>query len=170
VRPVQAFPRAAQVPYLWEGQMTEAGIQKEALRCLAPFRDTIMLNCMYSYYEADILRITAAGYFHEYEIKVSKSDFKNDFVAKAEKHRKLKAKTWVKGPCCFWYMCPANLIQPEEVPEYAGLIWINPHFVEKKKAPRLHKEKFSDKRIAHILRKGYGRYWRSVYDAWNKAS
>lgn len=62
-----------------------------------------------------------------YEIKVSRSDFMNDEkwpVYKELCHR-------------FYFACPRGLIQPEELPDDAGLLWFNPEkktFYTKKKA------------------------------------
>lgn len=48
-------------------------------------------------------------------------------------------------PNKFYYACPIDLIKPEEVPEYAGLIYAPTQFGSYKvikKAPFLHKEEF----------------------------
>lgn len=43
-------------------------------------------------------------------------------------------------PNCFYYACPEGLIKPEELPPYAGLIYINSHMAwTVKKAPYIHK-------------------------------
>ncbi len=47
-------------------------------------------------------------------------------------------------PNKFWYVCPAGVIPVEEVPEYAGLMYIDPEtrrFKTIKRAPFIHKEK-----------------------------
>lgn len=48
-----------------------------------------------------------------------------------------------KIPNRFYYACPAGLIKVDEVPRYAGLIWVdeNGNAKEVKKAPLLHKVK-----------------------------
>jgi len=47
-----------------------------------------------------------------------------------------------KIPNRFYYACPEGLIQPDEVPEYAGLLWLKGHSIyDMKNAPLLHKEK-----------------------------
>ena len=130
------------------------------------------------------------GYIYEFEIKISRADFKNDFKNKKEKHIILKGPTeeerfmpsfyqsyeWNKHlynsiddckarikpgdshlieshkkPNYFYYAVPEGLIQPEEVPEYAGLIYIlkeyhyeRQSYVIVKKAPFLHKQKYKD--------------------------
>lgn len=63
-----------------------------------------------------------------YEIKVSRSDFLKDE----------KWQTYL--PCCnkFYFVCPYKLIQPEEVPAQAGLLWVTAKATRahtKRKAP-----------------------------------
>jgi hypothetical protein len=123
--------------------------------------------------EADVLGISGAGHIYEYEIKISRADFFNDFKNKAYKHRLLgegDAKhtyaLWKKGkktdetydliviPNRFYYVCPEGLIKKEEVPEYAGLIYINDKYTEIKPAPILHHHKANEaiyKNVAIIL-------------------
>lgn len=141
-------------------------------------------------WESDKLIWTKTGYIYEFEIKISRADFKNDFKNKKEKHIILKGPTgeerfmpsfyqsyeWNKHlynsiddckarikpgdshlieshkkPNYFYYAVPEGLIQPEEVPEYAGLIYIlkeyhyeRQSYVIVKKAPFLHKQKYKD--------------------------
>jgi len=60
-----------------------------------------------------------------YEIKVSRSDFMNDdkFYAYTEYCNEL------------YFVCPADLIMPDEIPDKLGLIWVS------KNAKRLYKKK-----------------------------
>ena len=142
-------------------------------------------------WESDKLIWTKAGYIYEFEIKISRSDFKNDFKHKKEKHIVLastidrdKAKEiqmslfeqkeqenrhWsremlesrygdidamVKGkrmPNYFYYAVPTGMLEPDEVPPYAGLIYIDSEYryVKQsyrivKEAPQLHKTKYTD--------------------------
>lgn len=125
--------------------------------------------------ECDVISISKSLYVYEYEIKISRSDFKADFT-KEYKHKKLKQEVPVfaeynetkKGkltgekyrcisiPNYFYYVCPKNLIRLEEIPYYAGLIYItNNNIIEIiKSAPKLHKEKATNrllKAISHRL-------------------
>lgn len=141
-------------------------------------------------WESDKLIETKTGYIYEFEIKISKADFKNDFKNKKDKHMILagskacgqeylpsflewyeklveRAKTSAyaranlahyesdrernkidnqRKPNKFYYAVPEGLIQPEEVPAYAGLIWVTNTggLIEKKKAPYIHKDKYND--------------------------
>jgi len=123
--------------------------------------------------ECDVLSVTKSDYICEYEIKISKSDFKADF--KKEKHtlitekvfnetvtlKKVGKKTFeIKNPYYapnyFYFVVTENLVTLDEVPEYAGLIYVkeNGSFETIKKAPLLHKTKASPEFIrglAHQL-------------------
>ena len=101
-------------------------------------------------WESDKLIKTRSGLFYEFEIKVSRSDFKNDFKNKEDKHVILEGKEeflpsygkildenkhiWEKyyrvadkkKPNFFYYAVPEGLIDKTEVPEYAGLIYVLP--------------------------------------------
>ena len=101
-------------------------------------------------WESDVLKFTKSGYVYEFEIKISKADFKNDFKNKKKKHSLFEDKNLEnkKTPNYFYYVVPKDMINVEDVPEYAGLIYVFPHsigayrFIEIKKAPLLHKNKF----------------------------
>ncbi len=138
-------------------------------------------------WESDKLLETKSGYIYEFEIKISKADYKNDFKHKKDKHIILageerygdkylpryyefleenrKRGNWCeqnfiksasnnpyylvgghKRPNYFYYTVPTDLITVDEVPEYAGLIYVdeNKNLTIKKKAPCLHKEKYKD--------------------------
>ena len=86
----------------------------------------------------------------EFEIKKSRSDFHADFKKK-EKHFSTS-----NGYGCnyFYYACPMGLINKNEVPEYAGLIYATSkgcYIV--KKAPILHQEKITFKQLKKIAKK-----------------
>lgn len=128
--------------------------------------------------ECDVLRITGSGMTYEYEIKISRSDFRADFK-KIYKHEVLQGKLknevkyseWYKADIdeewlnenngsvgrtsYFYYCCPTNLIKESEVPKYAGLIYVEGDCMEiVKKAPRLHSFKATEKlmrKVCHVL-------------------
>lgn len=123
------------------------------------------------WWECDVFEVTKAGYFREYEVKLSKADFRAD--AKKLKERwswragdglsktmgnkhELLASHDTRGPVQFWFVSTEGLIPKEEVPEWAGLIEVN--FNERmgrwyehevKAAPRLHNQKVNDKITTH---------------------
>lgn len=169
--------------------LTEQAIQQRLNHFFASWKYNV--DGLYVFrWESDKLIWTKAGYIYEFEIKISRQDFKNDFKHKKEKHIILQGPTdkekympgcyehygWNKKnyasledylaqispkssdlianhrkPNYFYYAVPEGLIQPEEVPEYAGLIWIlkeyryiKQSFVIMKQAPQLHKVKYKD--------------------------
>ena len=138
-------------------------------------------------WESDKLFETRSGYIYEFEIKISRADFKNDFKHKKDKHIILageerygdkylpkyyefleenrKYGSWCeenflksaannprylvgghKRPNYFYYVVPTDLITVDEVPEYAGLVYVDEKktLTIKKKAPQLHKDKYKD--------------------------
>jgi hypothetical protein len=120
-------------------------------------------------WETDFLVVQrTSAYCYEIEIKISRSDFLNDFK-KIDKHSILKDGTYMKKkyrypinpetgkkysekyyapekwdfrPNKFYYCVPENLIKKEEVPDYAGLMYVTPLGIITVKEPKfLHKEK-----------------------------
>jgi hypothetical protein len=59
----------------------------------------------------------------------------------------------IKCPNQLYYACPEGLIKPEEVPDYAGLIYISHYAKVIKKAPYIHKRKQNLDSV--LLRKFY---------------
>lgn len=118
-----------------------------------------------SLHECDIISINSGGSLCEFEIKISASDFKADFK-KIFKHNTLKNGPYIRTSrsgeithlACsyFTYVCPACLIREDQIPAYAGLIWIHSdgRIDHKIKAPQLYKAKADPsiiKKIAHNL-------------------
>ncbi len=138
-------------------------------------------------WESDKLLETRSGYIYEFEIKISRADFKNDFKHKKDKHIILageerygdkylpkyyefleenrKRGNWCeqnflksaennphylvgghKRPNYFYYTVPTDLVTVEEVPDYAGLVYVDEkgNLTIKKSAPKLHSEKYKD--------------------------
>ena len=169
--------------------LTEQTIQRRLNHFFASWKYNV--DGLYVFeWESDKLIWTKSGYIYEFEIKISRADFKNDFKNKKEKHLILKGPTeeerfmpyfyenyqynkhlyksfedYVaraekdssylianhRRPNYFYYVVPEGLILPEEVPEYAGLIWIKKEYRDvrsaytiPKQAPVLHKQKYKD--------------------------
>lgn len=117
-------------------------------------------NLMVYNWESDSLLITRSDLVYEFEIKISKADFKNDFKHKVEKHQILEGiyepqyPKWYSQPPkyninenrpnYFYYVVPNGLIEADDVPSYAGLIYAEnewPYLRTVKKAPKIHSEK-----------------------------
>lgn len=148
-------------------------------------------------WESDKLLWTKAGYIYEFEIKISRADYRNDFKHKVEKHVLLnsalpdesteareadlfgnllkekrkrypqitteQARDMMKPigermPNYFYYAVPEGLLEPDEVPPYAGLVYITTYkgsfenepdkwrhdYKVIRTAPQLHKTKYTD--------------------------
>ena len=167
-------------------QLTEQSIQQRLNHFFASYKYKADGLYVFSW-ESDKLIWTKSGYIYEFEIKISRSDFKNDFKHKKEKHIVLastiardKAKeiqmslfeqkeqespnhwsresleryygdidTMAKGkrmPNYFYYAVPDGMLEADEVPPYAGLIFIHEEsgFTTVREAPRLHATKYTD--------------------------
>lgn len=131
------------------------------------------------WFECDVFELTKPGYLREYEVKISRSDFFRDSKKERNRHVAFGSPPIVENkiqmieqrdprcPVQFWYVCPKDLIEPSEVPEWAGLIhcehrggsWpLSSQFVRTvKAAPRLHDKKADEKIRSHALRICYWR-------------
>lgn len=108
-------------------------------------------------WESDSLSITKSGYVYECEIKISRADFFND-KKKERKHQILEGtyqlrkwdKTYPDRPNYFYYVVPEDLISPDEIPPYAGLIYITevwPYVKIMVSAPQITKEKIDEEKL-----------------------
>lgn len=97
--------------------------------------------------ESDVLSINKSGFITEFEVKISRSDFKAD-AKKVTKWKRYELKIESSVPNYFYYACPPELIQVFEVSDYAGLIWVSEKGVEvKKSASFIHKHKHDKLKI-----------------------
>lgn len=130
---------------------------------------TILTNIYYFGWESDVLYISPSGHLYEWEIKLSKSDFRADGI-KVLKHQKLAAMEPGKGPSEFYYLSPPGIIKVEEIPSYAGLAWVFRDTIEiKKPAPRKRGKVVKDKEWAVFASKAVERYWTLRKHYWDKA-
>lgn len=136
------------------------------------------------WWECDLFEVTKAGYFTEYEVKISVSDFWADrdkfkrvlplwdfskpegqqlSSAIEKKHDKLQLGS-TDGPRRFWFVTPAKLIPVDHIPDWAGLIQIHestngwPAEETVKEAPRLHQTKLDKSVMSHAYTVGYHRF------------
>jgi hypothetical protein len=152
-----------------------------------------------SWFECDFLSISRADFITEFEIKLSRNDFRRDFKDKFIKHEWLKGNRGelliesnmsqekivesfdpnfvgiqrtikmdeFKGPNYFNYICPENLIKLEEVPEYAGLIYVRNNDFTRikiiKPAPKIHKNKVLPEVKESISTRYMYEYWKQFY-------
>jgi hypothetical protein len=107
--------------------ISEQVIIKELHNYFANY-DYKLANVFIYFWESDFFCISSSGYAIEVEVKISKSDFKADFK-KHNKHHVIKdghdQYTDISRfrPNRFYYCCPDGLIDKNEVPDYAGLLY-----------------------------------------------
>lgn len=116
-------------------------------------------------WESDYLAITKSLVSYEIEIKISKADFKNEAKHKVDKYLLLEGGKEKLGrysggvPNYFYYAVPDGLITEEEIPEFAGLIYVNPWGVTiVKAAKKLTEEKFDAEKY-NLTDKFYYNMW-----------
>lgn len=121
---------------------------------------TYRLNNIFIYgedWETDYFCIDEEGFAYEFEIKISRADFKHDF--KKYKHYLFKKpnKKGLLMPNKFYYVVPDGMVVAADIPNYAGLIYIiGSHLKIIRKAPLIHNDKRDyRKRIASRV---YERY------------
>lgn len=128
----------------------------------------IFPNTYIGNWECDIVELTKSGYLYEYEVKISRADFKSDakketkFYSKAN-HKKYEVLQSGQRVNYFYYVVPSHLISVDEVPEFAGLIYVdttyvNPYFKVIKQAPKLSKEKITPDKMLKLLDSIYYRF------------
>jgi hypothetical protein len=164
--------------------MTERQIQTALFRDKASIYTIIMPNYTPAkWFECDVFGVTKSGYFHEFEIKLTKADFEKD---KEKSTGKVYAKDadgkWFKtggvtkhgllacgterGPVTFTYVVPDGLLSVEDIPEFAGLQYALSHRVGAvrlrtiREPPRLHGAKCDPKIVKHAHSVSYWRFWR----------
>lgn len=94
--------------------------------------------------EHDVLSLYKSGYIAEFEVKISRSDFLADAKKKKFKYYGNSENT----PNYLSYVCPKGLIKPQEVPEFAGLIYYeNDQLTVIKKPKMMHKKKHLTEKI-----------------------
>lgn len=125
-------------------EYTETSIQ-DGLRSFMSSPRFFLRNMYVFGWESDVLILTNSGYWYEIEIKISRADFHNYQKHKSQKFNFMADEgTWNK-PHYFYYAVPEGIISPDEVPSFAGLIYMHrsrPEVI--KKAPRLHKGKIRE--------------------------
>lgn len=137
-----------------EKKHTEATIIKELRRYFQNGYNYRIDNAyIFSYdWESDFFCTNREGYGFEFEVKISRADFKADL--KKNKHEIFKKGSYTQNhngtskeiekkfiPNRFYYVVPEGLITKDEVPEYAGLITVGNYMSIIKRAPFIHRRK-----------------------------
>lgn len=88
-------------------------------------------------FELDVISYSKSGMLYEFEVKISRGDFKADL--KKRKHL-FYIHLPEKGPNYFSYVCPRNLIKQSEIGTGVGLYYVdNDEVIEIQAPKRLHK-------------------------------
>ena len=156
-------------------EWTEKKIQdKLRMYFMPPNTKKYEITNLYVYgWESDYLAVTKSMLAYEVEIKVSKADFNNDFKNKQDKHLLFEDGNVIgrfpKGssmPNYFYYAVPDGLISVNEVPDYAGLLYVQPWGITFVKQPKkLTDEKFDPVKL-YIADKFYYNMlnWKDKYE------
>lgn len=98
-------------------------------------------------WECDFFCVNKEGYSFEIEAKISKADFRND--KKKFKHALFESNPKnAMIPNRFYYAVPRDLIKVEDLPPYAGLIYVDgTHATIVKRAPFIHKKKYDFRKV-----------------------
>lgn len=157
-------------------QMTSKDIQRALVRYRYDVRRVMVLrNCCFTGFEADLLVIQPSGYVTEIEIKISVSDYLNEFRAETKKEKHLRLKAAMESGLCkkkkhnpnlikhFYYAFPQELwpkISQKEMPEYAGVLLISRSGVKEVRRPmQLACVKSTEEQQIAMLRGCYFRDW-----------
>ena len=139
--------------------MTEASINRSLYHLFNNYNYKLF-NAFVFDWECDFFAISTSNYIIEIEIKIDRSDFKNDFKktiwfgnGPVLKHDYLADSNITYKPNKFYYACPDGLIKPDEIPENYGLIYIQNHKRDiVKQAKFLHKtDLMQDNRLLKSL-------------------
>ena len=125
------------------------------------------------WFECDVFTLSKSDRFTEYEVKISRADFRADkwkrqswrgrqWIAVTEmrptKHKLLEQHD-EGGPSRFYFAVPHCLVAVSELPEWAGLIYYDGNSLSViKKAPLLHDKKTNHATRAKLFRSGYYRF------------
>lgn len=129
-------------------------------------------------WESDVLGISKKGEITEFEIKLTREDFLRDFEKSKHKQFLNPPKTR-RMPSRFYFVCPSEVIRLEEVPDYAGLIWVDSFLYptngggrawEKKRAPIISKYRIDPRHLRRALVSVTSRFWvlRGEKTFWNQ--
>lgn len=159
-------------------KLTENSIQTCFGNCFSLMQkfEFVVPNCKLIYdSECDLAGFTKTGFVHEFEIKISVADYKNEpnktilvegsFLNSKRKYSKEnKLEMLEKGFCVpnyFSYLVPDNLISLDDIPSFAGLYYIDEYgrIYCVRTPKRLHKRKMElEERYKQLRKLGY-RYW-----------
>lgn len=142
--------------------MNERSIQNALWQWRNRMHKFVVPNARMIWGESDLISITKAGFVYDHEIKISRRDF---FADKKKFFKHLCFNNAVnyqeRLPNYFSYVVPTNLVSVFEIPEYAGLVYIDSGYgiTVVKTPPLLHKTKIANDVILKLCSKLMWRYW-----------
>lgn len=159
--------------------MTAQRIQLIIMQCLHT-RATVVNNINLPTGEADVFAILQSGYTAEYEVKISRSDFKADdkkvvryarldgWKAINRKKHDMLRDGYEKGPNRFYYVTPPDMVSEDEIPSHAGLIYVTKKSIYDgieivKRAPLLHKKPITQEMLIRLLKRVHARYYETLF-------
>lgn len=118
--------------------------------------EIMLANIQMFMYEMDVFKLMSNGYVVEYEVKISRSDFFNDFKKNHGRYNQppvYKHQDLADGKAAnrFFFVTTKGLVTKEEVPYYAGLMYFDDGKIcTIKPAPLIHRKPFDDYRSLAI--------------------
>lgn len=138
---IEAIPMLPAV--LSTGEIQRLICQSETLKFNLPCEN---VKYLFSDWEIDVLSLNKSDYLTEFEVKVSRSDFKADSKKRKWQFYERKVETMISN--YFYYACTNGLISVNEIPVFAGLLYVTNDGIETiKKAPLLHKAKHDRNKV-----------------------
>jgi hypothetical protein len=157
-----------------EKRMNSKEIQKTFFKSYGKEYEMVVPNAYLDWKlnEMDILARKKSGFIEEFEIKVSKSDYKADYkkMVTVNGEKVLKHKALKSGDChCnrFSFLIPEGLLDISEIPEEYGVYFVkeadylpNGHYIWcVRKGKILHRRKITDTLKASLGVKMHYRFW-----------
>lgn len=158
--------------------ITALDIQLALWRDLQSANQLVMPNYTpKDWWECDVMSVTKAGFWTEFEIKLSVQDFRADRKKERRKstgveNKHLALAQRIGCPNNFYYVVPSSIADKVVIPEWAGLMtakwgeqdeyhdYSNVLFTSvRKKAPRLHLQKLNPEVLEHARGVCYWRMW-----------
>ena len=157
------------------------------------FPDVAISHAFFYSWESDFIRVTRSGYIHEFEIKMTRSDFTADFRkthgwGNENKHELLAAdrpmrlqydNTYAPAsvPATFTFVTVEGIVGPDQIPDHAGWMEFSPTYdsyvavQHRKKAPRNSaSKKVTTQDIGGLMRSCMFRYWQQLKEANHRES
>lgn len=142
-RPAKILPNPLLQAVLSTCEIQRLICQSETLKFNLPCEN---VKYLFSDWEIDVLSMNKSDYLTEFEVKISRSDFKADAKKRKWQFYEKRIETMVSN--YFYYACPKGLILENEIPVFAGLAYVSNDGIEViKKAPLLHKAKHNRDKV-----------------------